>query len=240
MKLGPLADHLRRRRARLLGRTVLRFLHIRKTGGTALREALGRRRETPSHLILFEGHGFRIGDRRPGEKIAFVWRDPISRAVSGFSSRQRQGRPRYHFPWSPEEEEAFGRFPNLEALALALGRDRPEAQAAMRGIRHLNHGYAFWFGSVDRLLAEAEDVAFIGRQDHLEEDFERLRRAVRLPLDMGLPGDPVRAHRSPVPAAPLSDTARAALRAWYAEDYAFVTAFEEIGARLDARQAQNA
>ncbi len=39
-----------------------------------------------------------------GEGIIFFLRDPTSRFVSGFYSRQRQGQPRYYSPWSSDEK----------------------------------------------------------------------------------------------------------------------------------------
>jgi hypothetical protein len=237
---GEIRGQLRLARARAMGKTVVRFLHIRKTGGTAIRETLGRWHETDTHLFTFHNHNYRLRDAEPWAQVAFVYRDPVARYVSGFNGRKRQGLPRYHYPWSPEEAEAFARFETPEALALALDgppADRAAAEAAMAGIRHLRHRYDYWFDTPETVAANAPRIAFAGRQESLTEDFARLTARARLGA-LRLPEDAVAAHRGTRP-APLSERARTILTEWHAEDYRFVAAFDAV---RDAhiREAQNA
>ena len=89
---------------------VVHFLHISKTGGTAVKHALHDSLALTRCALLLHGHRVKLMDVPDGEKAAFFLRDPVSRFCSGFYSRKRQGRPRFDFPWSPAEELAFGRF----------------------------------------------------------------------------------------------------------------------------------
>ena len=68
----------------------LHFLHIGKTGGTAVKHAL-KPVAAAGHLML-HGHDVRLHDVAPGEQVFFFLRDPLSCFVSAFYSRQREGR----------------------------------------------------------------------------------------------------------------------------------------------------
>ena len=100
--LGRRIDALRRRWHRLRGREVVHLLHIGKTGGTALKTALAGA-ASPTHVLILEDHPTRLRSVPVGERVAFFVRDPLTRFVSGFLSRQRKGRPRYFHDWSAEE-----------------------------------------------------------------------------------------------------------------------------------------
>ena len=200
----------------------LHFLHIGKTGGTAIKHAL-----TPvaaERQIVLHGHGARLSDVATGEQVIFLLRDPLSRFVSAFYSRQREGRPRYVVPWTPEEEAAFGRFQTANALAHALSSTSPaerrKAERAMHIIAHVNSRYWDWLLGPDYLHSRGADIRFIGLQEHLAEDFAILRTRLGLPDTVRLPDDDVAAHRNPASVdRSLDETAIRNLSAWYAEDF---------------------
>lgn len=77
--------------ARLTGRTNLHFLHIRKTGGTALKNALRAHPVTENCVLHLHPHRIRLSDVPVGHRVMLATRDPVSRFVSGFGSRLRQG-----------------------------------------------------------------------------------------------------------------------------------------------------
>lgn len=79
------------------------FLHIGKTGGSAVKFALKEYSKTSWCKITFHDHKTSLSDIPEGEKIFFFLRDPISRFISGFYSRQRKGLPRYYSEWTSEE-----------------------------------------------------------------------------------------------------------------------------------------
>lgn len=200
----------------------LHFLHIRKTGGTAIRHALRRYRST-ANLVL-HGHHSKLDSVPAGEGAFFFLRDPLSRFVSGFYSRQREGRPRYFRPWNATETEAFGRYrtPNELACQLSSSSDveREEAERALHGIQHLRSRYWDWLISPAYLQSRAADIFFIGLQENLGADFAILREILALPDTVQLPRDDVVAHRNPAALDRRLDTqAVQNLNAHYREDY---------------------
>ena len=107
---------------------AVHFVHIGKTGGTAIKHVLRPifRAETETALgkvILHKGHTFKLADVPRGDKAIFCVRDPLSLFVSAFHSRLRKGQPKFYFEWSPAEAAAFERFPTPQALAEGLGSD---------------------------------------------------------------------------------------------------------------------
>lgn len=235
-----LLDRIRERvRARRDPRPPLHVLHLGKTGGTALKQALLDHGDRSRYRLLLHGHTVTLADVPVGERFMFIVRDPLSRFVSGFHGRLREDRPRYHYPWKEEERVAFGIFKTPEQLATALGSEdsvvRAEAEAAMRGIGHVNTSYWFWFGDEETFRARAGDLFFIAFQDRLDEDFELLKRKLGLPRDARLPADATTAHRTPSGYdATLSDVARANLERWYERDLAFVELCRELAPTVNA------
>lgn len=223
---------------------TLHFVHVGKTGGTAIKQALlshrlAYRHERNAHKlpvgpygrIHLHKHRFRLGDVPPGDFVFFCVRDPIARFVSGFYSRLNKGQPHFYYEWSDGERVAFEAFPTPRALAAALAAaDRDErrlAIMAMRSIRHL--------GGIERTLvspryvrARLGQIVYIARQETLDRDWEQLKRLLELPLDIELPSG-VRAHRrDPSLFADIDEAGMRALRDWYARDYRIVTYCERV------------
>ena len=154
-------------------RIPVHLLHIGKTGGTALKDGLAHfAREKP--WLRLHNHAARLMDIPPGHRVIFFLRNPITRFVSGFYSRQRQGRPRYFSPWIPGEAAAFAIFHTAnelgETLSIADERRRADAQNAMRAIEHVRDSFWKWLGSPDLLSSRAADILFIGQQESLAAD----------------------------------------------------------------------
>jgi len=83
---------------KIQGKQLIHFLHIGKTGGSAIKYALTQYSVSGRYAIYLHSHNFRLRDVPIGESVFFFLRDPISRFKSGFYSRQRQGQPRYFVP----------------------------------------------------------------------------------------------------------------------------------------------
>src|SRR5262245_49205949 len=216
-------SEVRQTYCRARGKEVLHFLHVSKTGGTALKHVLRPYLTTPQYAIVLHGHRYKLRNVRKGDKVIFCLRDPISRFVSGFYSRFRQGQPRFFVRWSEEEEKAFSHFNTPNRLALALSSDdddeRMHARQAMHCIAHVKDGYLGWFESEEYLLSRLPDIFLIGFQETLTQDFERLRSKLGLPDSVHLPYDDVTAHRNPDNLDKKLDAeARANLTRWYAAD----------------------
>lgn len=221
--------------ARLTGRadpdhgpTRVHFLRPGKTGGTALTETLLQYRDATPYELVFVGHEARLTDVPRGEKAMFILRDPVTRFVSAFNGRLREDGPRYDYAWTEGERRAFERFKTPNELASALGSSE-EAEQAMGDIGHVNTYYSYWFGSERNFRRRLPDVFFIGFQDRLDTDFDLLKRKLGLPGEAQLPRDETLAHRTPDEyPRELSETARANLERWYADDIAFVRLCREL------------
>jgi hypothetical protein len=199
------------------------FLHIGKTGGTSLLSALSNTID----VTVFHHHATlrQAVEAYPDIKMIFFVRDPVSRFVSSFYSRQRCGRPRYNSPWSADEADAFGTFASPTALAEALsetGLRRAAAVRAMRAICHIREPLTQYLGSPSELDSFRRNILFIGTQESLSRDFTKLKSLLVLPSDVALPTDPVEAHRAPAPPEPLSSLAQFNIRNWYDSDYALI------------------
>jgi hypothetical protein len=222
-----LKTRVRKKIARIRGRQIVHVLHVGKTGGTAVKEALRPHRSTGTFLLEFHLHGTTLSDIPRGEKVVFFVRDPISRFVSAFCSRLRRGRPKYFTKWTKREKAAFMEFETPNRLALAIESEfedeRKRARRAMRSIHHVRSSYWDWFKNERHFLSRLNDIIFIGSQETLADDFEKLKARLGLPDDVQLPDDDVKAHRNTTKIdTKLDERAKANLRKWYERDYQFM------------------
>lgn len=193
------------------------FLHIRKTGGTAVKVALNP--VAAAFSIRLHPHKTRLADVPESEKTFFVVRDPVARFVSGFNSRLRMGRPLRDRPWNGGEAEAFAVFKTAKALAEALSSEDPAALAAMRAVRHINQHQSDWIGPEAAVRARLADIVWIGWTETLGSDFEEIKRRLGLPASLCLPQDEVTSHRTPGGMdTTLGAAGRRAIERWYAQD----------------------
>lgn len=226
MKYQGIKTTIERTYYSLTGVKVVHFLHIGKTGGTAIMHAL-KKANIRRLKIKVHSHNVTLDMIPRGEKVFFSVRDPIKRFVSGFYSRKRQGAPTYFYPWRPEEAKAFARFDNPNELALTLTADskanREKAINAMKAISHVNTHYWDWFRSEEYFSERFEDILFVCHQEKLQEDFEQLKSILNIPQNIELPNDGINSHRSPDSAnKQLEKKAVENLRNWYSDDYSFL------------------
>jgi hypothetical protein len=204
-----------------LRRHHLHFLHIGRTGGTALNHALspyGRRLGA-----IFHGHDQTLQKIKPGDSVVFLVRDPVDRFVSGFNNRLRKGRPRRLLEWTRAEAHAFARFKTPNALAEALSaEDAAEvaaATAAMNDISHTGRRLSFWLDSPAYLRQRTGDVIFVSATHTLDEDFPQLLRVLGLRDTLQLPTEPFDRYATAAGlATTLSETGRANIARWYEAD----------------------
>ena len=224
----------------LRGRRIVHFLHIGKTGGTAVKHALHSHLVTSAYLIRPHGHRTLLAQIPNGQSVIFFLRDPQTRFVSAFYSRLREGRPRYNNPWNADEKIIFERFSTPNQLALALSSKdvdlRTQAEGAMRTITHVKDSYSRWFGSEEYFMSRLADILFVGFQETLNDDFQRLKAKLGLPDALALPDDDVLAHRSPANLDRVLETeAVQNLRRWYAADFKFVELCRVHAKQINAR-----
>lgn len=206
----------------------LHFLHIGKTGGSAVKGALKYAFKAAGAEARFvaPGHGYRLRDVPEGEAYVFSVRDPVTRFVSAFYSRKRKGAPRTNIDWKPTEVLAFGAFEHAADLAEALfspGARGMQALGAMRGIGHVSQSQVEWFPDPHAVLHGDRQPLAILRTEALEADFGVLLARLGMAGAVSLPEDAYgrNAHDyAGVP--PLSSRGAANIRRWYAADMAFV------------------
>ena len=202
--------------------TPIHFLHIGKTGGSAVKRALGP--IAKRFNIVLHVHATRLADVPVGESVVFFVREPASRYVSGFNSRLRMGRPMLNVPWNAAEARAFGRFVTPNSLAEALSDEdddlRRAAHAAMREVRHVNQRISYWLGDMAALENRRADILMIGQTERLAASFRKLKMSLGLPEAIVLPTDPFDAHVTPGGyERKLSEKASRNVQEWYAVDY---------------------
>ena len=200
------------------------FLHIRKTGGTALAEAL--RPIAQRYQIILHDHQTKLNQVPADHKVFFFVRNPATRFVSGFYSRLRRGQPRHHYEWSDGEAKAFRTFQKANDLAEGLSsrdpRRRAAAEEAMLSIRHVNSTYRDWIDGVPELNTRLDSILLIGTQETITDDFKRLKILLALPDNISLPSDDVLSHRTPSGFdRHLSTIAQGNLADWYHDDFVF-------------------
>ncbi len=170
-KVQKVKDQLKNGRSKEHG-----FLHIPKTGGSGV-NAFGRSlHERGYHSPCVFSHGWKmeeILEHFPDIRISFVLRDPLSRMISGFNSRIRQGRPTYHSVWTPAEAAAFNLFPSIGRLLDAILADDEFSKSAvaytMKAITHLRWNYAFYFKNPQTIRSHRGSFDLIGSMDHMDD-----------------------------------------------------------------------
>lgn len=205
----------------------MHFLHIGKTGGSAAKTGIGNYLLHGHYKIYLHEHRFSLEQVPRGEKVFFFLRDPISRFVSGFYSRQRKGLPRYENKWSEGEAKAFKVFTTPNALASALADGEGDAYLraidAMHAIKHVNH-YSDWFKDLTYFETRLDDIFYIGFQENLSQDFPYLISALGLPDTIHLSDDEIIAHKNPDNLDKnLEQRSIVALQLWYQKDFEFYT-----------------
>ena len=231
------------------------FLHIGKTGGSAIKEALKRAIKEQDiyananklkdnteleikHLsgrfdqIILHGHGKTLKQIPESDWFFFCIRNPISRYVSGFYSRKRQGKPRYNIPWNIKEKRAFKHFNTPNELAEALSSENPKtrgrAKRAMKNIRHVKTSLSKWIINPSYFEKRTNNLLFILEQDTLSEDFKILLQNLHFKRELNLSRDIAVTHQTDTTKsdATLSELAIANLNQHYAQDieiYKFLT-----------------
>ena len=218
----------KRMEAACRGKMNVHFLHIRKTGGTAIKSALEHAQSTPNAVIYTHPHRVCLADIPRRHKVMFALRDPVDRYVSGFMSRFRKGEPANLVSWTAEEAVAFARFKTPDDLARALdpgASDHEAAVEAMSAIPHLASKQCDWLGDERLFNARCDDIIWIGKQESLTSDFAALKGFLELPSGVILPSGTREAHRAPTNSSAkteLSEEAHCHVTNWYSDDYALI------------------
>lgn len=198
---------------------MLNYIHIAKTGGTAVKHAL---RARPDLEVAMHQHVTSLNQIPSGQPIFFTIRHPVDRFISGFNSRLRRGQPRHDVAWTEGEERAFTAFQTPNALAEGLSAEdddrRAAAEAAMTAISHALP-VTYWLQSPESLAARESDIAMICDIRSLNADVSLLSDMMGWDPKLELSENPVVAHATPDGfETKISITARRNLLSWYEED----------------------
>jgi hypothetical protein len=142
-----------------------------------------------------------------------------------FNCRLRQGLPRHHVPWFPEEAITFRLFTTPNQLAEAISHPNPQqrdaAMAAMVNIRHICDTLTRHLGGTEFLADNEDRIFYIGDLSSFDLDLACLRVLLQIDDDTVAPTDEIGANRSPNHLdRRLSDLAIRNLKGWYQQDYA--------------------
>ena len=240
---------------------IIHFLHIGKTGGSAVKEALKRgikeqdmysktkklKDNTLLEIkdlseqfdqIILHGHGTTLKEIPETDWFFFCIRDPLSRFVSGFYSRQRQGKPRYNIPWNAKEERAFRHFETANDLAEALSSSSPSvrnrAEQAMQDIRHVKTSISKWIIDPTYFDKRKENLLYLLEQRTLEKDFEKMLQKIHYNKQLNLSNDKKITHQANPSKANtgLSELALQNLNNHYAEDIKIYNYLTELKLKL--------
>jgi hypothetical protein len=233
MNIKKITINLYCRVLKVLGYDFIYFIHIGKTAGSAIRNSFAEKSSFTKKLVksdnklllLGYGHNFRFNDLDDNEFCFFVVRDPISRFISGFYSRLREGKPKNFNPWKPDELKAFKIFKTPNQIAEALSSSdlnmKKNAEEAMLGIGHVNSSYWDWFISSEYLIKNKFKILTILMQEDLSSDFKKFTAEHN--LNIKLPKDEIKSHKMPDQYdKKLSGLAILNLKNWFEKDYQFL------------------
>ncbi len=218
------------------------FIHIPKTGGTSISKFGAKVMSAGGKFPVTFPHGWTaelIFQEFPKIQLCFIIRDPIERTISGINSRLRMGRPQYNSMWDVAEAVSFGFFSSAEEVLNGLAstdeRIKSAAMFAFEHIRHIKHGYQFYFKSADFVREHAgrfavvkeigETDAFVSQLCSLTQIAPALRETHYRPL-----------HVAPQPTrnlvAALTPATLAAVRAHLAREYEIYEALGQLTGRI--------
>lgn len=213
----------------------LHFIHISKTGGSAIKQAIRSAdvSETPFGRLHLHPHPYKLEEVPEDHPVFFCVRDPVSRFMSSFYSRKRKGRPKYFRDWNEVERAAFEIFETPQALGTALASSDPQvrgrAETALNGMRQVKRGLRRWLNSPTFLRRRRDQIVYIARQETLTDEWDQMKEVLGLPTALQLPSGREEAHRGDEDEdRRLDPIARKALTKWYGHDYLVISYCDKL------------
>jgi hypothetical protein len=230
---------------KFLGFKIVHFLHIRKNAGTSIANSLIKKNQFKlfNNVIiqnkvafLLHNHGFTLVDVKDDEFCFFVYREPVSRYISGFNSRLRKGAPTNYNEWTKLEEKYFSIYNTAEELAVDLAsndsQSHERAKLALQSIGHINTFQLDWVRDLDYLRKRRKSVLFVARQKFLDQD---LRLGFQqLGLNWENANDDIESHAAPSNQnKKLSEQSIQIIKDWYSKDYELLDVLKELNLIVD-------
>ena len=174
------------------------FIHIGKTGGSTVGSFLKK------HISIKEIHNQKPV-YNPNTKYIIWIRDPIQRFISAFymsygiinDNLQIGGKAIYdengkfkRDAWSTEYIDLINYFKTPNNLALALSSTHPDNDKAQTllsytntgiGFQHMKAGHAWYLLHNDFIHKAKDNIIFVGTQENLQEDLEKLKGLLNIP-----------------------------------------------------------
>ena len=202
----------------------LNFMHISKCAGTEIKRYIEYINSNSNISIKSNWHDVNLDQIPEDEYYFFSIRNPITRFVSEFYSRKRQGRPKYDNPWSFKESSAFADFPHANLLAESLlsdGIEGDKARHAMSSIGFIWKNQVDWFNQDESFLITRPPLHVI-RQEHFDKDLSSFLQKIDVEFGLILRRDVVLSHMNDYSEMPqLSDLAISNLKQWFDKDFRF-------------------
>lgn len=209
----------------------IHFLHIGKTGGTAIKIVLGGKSGaysiplstiSPKYArddnLYFHQHQTKLSDIPIGDKFFFCIRDVYSRFCSAFYSRKRKGRPLNNCKWNKIEEHVFTKYETPNDLVQGAIKQEVVACSAFHGISHISRKLSFWFESVEYLESRRNDILYILDQKNLSYDYKNLISLLHVSEPTQLPIGDAAIHKNRHCDYTLSESSLDFLKMFYKED----------------------
>jgi len=222
------------------------YIHVGKTGGSAIKRAIrashavAKTKEPQvikDKIVLLNHVSLAQATQQFGAPngLAFAFRNPLSRFVSGFYCRQRMEWPDHTARWDAGEAAAFAHFDTANDLAEALGSDAPKDRAAahfaMHAIRHLRRGYRYTFGDLVNFMLNHSHLVrvYIDTTDLTSKGCGFIQRLGGMASDTAFKPAAVSADYP----RDLSAQAQQNLRAFWAQEFEFYDAFTALRDELE-------
>lgn len=212
--------------------THIHFLHLPKTGGSAVRNAFKRSgllsTEHEQRTISYHPHKKTLADIPIGEQIMFTLRDPIDRFVSAFFYCKNT-RNQHAF-----EKFQLKNFATPNDLAACLEINNPNHRFALRALKKCLHMrcFRYWYVNKDYFNSRLNDIFFIGFTETLEVDFNNLKALLNVNSNIALSSEKRIANKGPQHVRHqdkiIQEPGLTLLREWYKEDIEFTILCKEI------------
>lgn len=190
-KKRNLTYRLRLRRDRFLGYKIVHFIHVRKAGGTAIRNMLATFKSKEKVKFYTYGHQASLLNLPKKDEVFFVLRHPFERFVSGFNDRLNCGQPARNIPWYGIEPDVFENFKTANELAEALSSPNlAESKLATRAfteMANVKSRYSDWGISEVAFKAQTQRFKVIGFQGNLNAMLAALKTEYGLDSAARLP-----------------------------------------------------
>jgi len=143
---------------RALGKQMVHYIHVGKTGGTSIKIALmSFGRKTKTHYFCLHGHGFRLKDVPKNDIAVITVRDIDAREASAYHARK----------WKADH---YGRF---KRLLIGMGKTE---------MAHIKLGYTKAHKPQAWYWEDAEDrQVYILHTESLSEEFEIFKQVMGIP-----------------------------------------------------------